>query len=78
MDKKDLIELLSDDVANIKHAPEYLKADKDIAKIVLKTDLGCLKYLSKSLRDDKEFLIDNISGTWIAGDKFFLVYQIIY
>ena len=34
--KKDLIELLSDDVANIKHAPEYLKADKDIAKIVLK------------------------------------------
>ena len=70
--KKDLKELLSDDVDNIKYAPEYLRADKDIGRIILKTDKRYLEYLSESLRDDKEFLIDNLSGSrYWADDKFY-------
>lgn len=69
--RKDLMELLSDDIDNIKYAPRYLKADKDIGKMVLKTDLGCLKYLPENLRDDKEFLIDNLTGARWPDDKFF-------
>ncbi len=67
--KKDLKELLYDDIDNIKYAPEYLKADKDIGKIILKTNISYLKYLSGSLREDKEFLLDNLSECWWAGDE---------
>ena len=69
--KKDLIELLSDDVDNIKYAPENLRAERDIAKILLKENAVYLKYLPESLRDDKEFLVDNLRAPVWVDNKFF-------
>ena len=59
-DKNELIELLAYDIEKIENASLELRNDKDIGKIVLNEDPRLLGWLSSGLRDNADFLLENL------------------
>jgi len=59
-DKNELIELLAYDTEKIQNASMELRNDEDIGRIILNEEPGLIGWLSSSLRDNADFLLENL------------------
>jgi len=68
-DKNQLLEILSYDIDRIKYASLELKKDQDVGRLVLKEAPRLIGQLSDCLRDNADFLLDNLIGLEVDFPK---------